>query len=558
MTDSQSSPSSEGDSKSLAHQINTAIASSHTKINRLILDHMPKAVPPQTDTPSAYITGLLHIGAMYIAFESLWQNLLGLHSEIAPIPYTFPFTKDPDQRDETPQITGRLRRVLEEAYWPTLLRAARIKTDVQAMTGWPDHVFDEELRSAGTSGRLGKFTLHIQTSINAKPHLLLAYAYCLYLALLSGGSYIRTELMYLPADFWRSLPTPIKPNMVACRQDKVKQRRRHSSLQDDDNDDVDEDTRPSGLANHRDSSIELPLAFLDFDPPLGENPRQQAKGLKAEFKQRFAEADRLLADPERRDIIKESAVIFHHLEGVVVQLDKMFGTADPVIPPVKTLVQRALDPTPSRTGEGIGFRLRDSIAIAKGRLLRMRRKSSGSSVTATVPTIADKLSVTDSQGSESSKAGSVTDPDENEEGEDAVYVKNTQSDVHEKQIAPESILARNAVVPTDGFRTIRYDSKLPKPEKSTLPLRTHNHNEKNSSRDVESLPGFDGSGSDIQYCPMSSSPTTVMAAVQTKAEPNYALYVLISNTIVLIGMVGLFVAYLLVRHGERKAAVVEL
>lgn len=558
MADTKSETSSEGDVTSLAHQINAAIASSHTTINRLILDRMPKAVPPQTDNPSTYITGLLYMGAVYVTFESLWQNLLGVHSEIAPIPYSFPFNHDPDQRDGTPEITERLRRVLEEAYWPNLLRAARIKADVRTMTGWPDHVYDEQLRLAGTAGRLGKFTLHIRDAINAKPHLLLAYAYCLYLALLSGGSYIRTELIYLKGDFWKSLPTPIKPNMVECRQDKVKPRRRHSSLSEDDS------KPPSKATRHSFSAAsDLPLAFLDFDPPLGENPRQQTRALKAEFKQRFASAEQLLAAPERHDIIKEAGVIFQHLEGVVTQLDKIFsgGAGGMHIPQLKTHAQRALMNPASRTaGGGVGLRLRDSIAIAKGRLLRSRRKSSASSVTATVPIPAEELSV--SHKLDSSEPSSVSDEDAEEEEDLAEYDKDAQSDGREKQTEQsESTLAADAVVPADGFRTIRYDQDLPKPDRSIRFSLAPNGNKgdvRTSQDDKKLSQRFDGADSEAELCPISRGPTMASTAVQTKPAPNLALYAIISNFVVLVGVVGVFMAYLAVRHGDARAGVVQL
>ncbi|KAF3760302.1 heme oxygenase-like protein, partial [Cryphonectria parasitica EP155] len=349
MAGDRSSSASNGDPRSLAHQINVAIASSHTKINRLILDRMPRAVPPHTSNPSAYITGLIHIGAVYIAFESLWQSILGIHSDIAPVPYVFPFSADPCQHDETPQITERTRQILEEAYWPNMVRVDRIKADIRAMTGWPAHVIDEQIRSAGTSGRLGKFTLHVRDSVLAKPHLLLAYAYSLYLALLSGGSYIRAELLCLKPQFWHETPTPIRPHMVGCRPQHASSagRERLSTFEDN-------------------SSIKIPLDFLDFDPPLGEHPRQQCKELKAEFKTRFARAEQLLAGPERQDIVEESAAIFHHLEGVVGQLDAIFGTSQAQ----GFGGQKASHaPTYSTRVSNIGSRLRDSIAIAKVRLL---------------------------------------------------------------------------------------------------------------------------------------------------------------------------------------------
>lgn len=509
MADSSESSSSQGAPESLAHQINVAIASSHTKINRLILERMPKAVPPQADNPSTYITGLLHIGAVYIAFESLWQDILGIHSEIAPIPYVFPFSNDPSQHEDTPQITERTRHVLEDAYWPNLVRAPRIKADIKAMTGWPDHVIDEQIRSAGTSGRLGKFTLHIRDSVSAKPHLLLAYAYCLYLALLSGGSYIRTELLYLKSDFWHRTPTPVRPNMVQCKPDRSFEKpRRHSA--------VECDSVSHGLARD-DQSLKIPLEFLDFDPPLGENARQQSKDLKAEFKRRFAQAEQLLAEPERTDIVKESAAIFQNLEGVVGQLDRMCGTSQgqdhmPTSPH---------SPLRSSGGMGMGFRLRDSIAIAKGRLLRTRRKASGGSVTATVPMTPEELS--DSHGSGSSRPSSISEAP-------AEY--------------QEASLARDAVIPGEGFRTVHYDDDLPRPDREPQGDRN------NGKGNTHGLDGalFDRANSYVGIDPTSRIPTRTETIVQ-KEGPNYALYAMISNFVVLAGIAILFAAYLHIRHG---------
>lgn len=506
----------EGDSRSLAHQINTAISSSHTKINRLILDRMPKAVPPQTDNPSKYITGLLHFGAVYIAFESLWQNILGIHSEIAPVPYTYPFTSHNNQYDETPEITERTRHILEVAYWPTILRAARIKADIQAMTGWPTHVVDEQIKSAGTTGRLGKVLLQTQESVNTKPHLLLAYAYCLYLALLSGGSYIRTELMYIKSDFWHATPAPVKPNLIECQKTSGSD---ETSL------------FASGVDAHISGPAKLPLEFLDFDPPLGENPRQQTKELKVEFKRRFAEAAQALTEPERREIVKESVNIFQSMEEVMVQLDKTCGSFQG-----KDHVQKAVHPPSlSPRSSNLGARLRDSIAIAKGRFLRTRRASSGSSITATVPTVYEEAT-TDPSTSESSEPSSVS----SSSGEFRDIDKSTPH---------ESPLVRDAVVPGSGFRTIRYGSNLARPDRSS-PLRGSDA-EKGASAHPH---GFDGALADIECCPIFRGTSAVAKEAPRQVEsPNYALYALISNLVMLVGIAMMFAGYLYVRHGDSIA-----
>lgn len=513
----------EGDAKSLAHQINTAITSSHTKINRLILDRMPKAVPPQADNPSKYITGLLHFGAAYIAFESLWQNIIGIHSEIAPIPYTYPFAGQANHDDKAPQVTERMRHILEVAYWPTMLRAARIKADIHTMTGWSAHVIDEQIKSVGTSGRLGKTLLHTQEAVNAKPHLLLAYAYCLYLALLSGGSYIRTELMYIGSDFWQATPSPVKPNMIECQKCRSPdESTRHDSSGTD--------NMVIGLASDSLPS-KLPLEFLDFDPPLGDNPRQHTRELKTEFKRRFAEAARDLTEPERKDIVKEAVNIFQNMEGVITQLDKTCGSSQGQDRGSKLVQPQMLSPRSS----GFGSRLRDSIAIAKGRLLRTRRRSSGSSITATVPIPFDEKS-TDHSTNGSSKPSSFSS-------------SSGESRDVDKSPSQESPLFRDAVVPGTGFRTIRYGNNLARPDRS--PRARSGDAEKGAA--AAHPHGFDGALADIESCPIfrSTNPTVATDVLKRDEAPNYALYAMISNFVVLFGVAMMFATYLYVRHGDR-------
>lgn len=518
MASTNSAPPQEGDLSTLCHQINASILSSHTTLNRLILDRMPLAVPPHTNNPSAYITGLLHIGAVYIAFESLWQNLIGIHSEIAPIPYTFPFNSPDEQEQdvETPKITARTRRLLEEAYSTTMLRAPRIKADVQAMTGWPDHVFEQQLKLAGTSGRLGKFTLHIRDTVNAKPHILLAYAHTLYLALLSGGSYIRTELMFIDREFWEATPTPIAPGMLECRPERGTQQRRRQKQQGPSEDDKQDDVA--------DATTPLPLQFLDFDPPLDANPRQQTKLLKVDLKARLAAADAFLADPERRDIIVEAGLIFHHLEGMVGQLDTLFAR------PSATSAASNKTHTQRVTG-GVGGRLRDSIAIAKGRLLRTRRKSSGSSVINT--TAVPVLTPTEEDEEEASRIDPLsTSPSSVSAG--------SEVDHGAGEPGGDDLLARDAVVPHQGFRTIRYGSDLAKPDRKAAFAR--NTPNTLNTMDVNTPHSFDGASD--QCCPMSRRP-----AIKS-AVPDYALYAIVSNFVLLGGMMGVFAAWLWVRHGE--------
>ncbi|KAG6357221.1 hypothetical protein INS49_015099 [Diaporthe citri] len=543
MADKTEIPPADGEPRSLAHSINTAIASSHTKINRLILDRMPHAVPPQADNPSIYITGLLHIGAVYVAFESLWQNIIGVHTEIAPLSYTYPFANDTNTSSPglnhgpaPPQVTERARQILETAYWPNMLRAARVKADISAMTGWPTHVVDEQLRSAGSTGALEAFLAHIKDAVDDRPHVLLAYAYSLYLAMLSGGSYIRTELMYLTADFWLAVPNPVRPGMVPCTRspgDEPERLRRHSTFECD--------SGAHGLAGE-DPSITLPLSFLDFDTPLGhENPRQRAKDLKAEFKRRFSNAEEALTESERRDIVAESVIIFDYLESVVGQLDKICGGGADATQQGRSRRQAAkAEPQPA----GIGSRLRDSIAIAKGRLLRTMKRSSGASgsVTATTPSAARTATT--------STKDTTASPPEISERSEVSSVSSGGLPKEAQEDETDAHLARDAIVPGEGFRTVRYDDD--------------NSQAKMTRREAG---GYDGTadddqgsvGRDSQACPISRGPTrpakqslgiSAMIVGDTERRPGNALYAVVSNVAVLLSVATAFAAYLYMRRSD--------
>lgn len=533
-------PEEERDSPSLSHQINACIASNHTTLNRLILDRLPRAVPPHTDNPSTYLTGLLHIGAVYIAFESLWQNLIGIHSEIAPIPYTFPFhsSSSPDHHHNdnndtitTPPPLPRTRRVLEQVYTPTLLRAPRIKADIQAMTGWPDHIFQQQLllAAATTTTHLGSFTHHIHATVAAKPHVLLAYAYTLYLALLSGGTYIRAELRALePTGFWDAVPAPVLPGRVACWPEGRQQRQQRDSNDDEDEGEEEERRR-------------LPLDFLDFDhdPCLSAAHRkQQTKRLKADFKARFAVADALLTEAERRDVVMEAGGIFRRLEGVVAQLDLLFANEGEEEDAATTTTV----PAAVVVGKTLGGRLRDSIALAKGRwLFRARPRSRGSS-TAAVAAVAQ-------QGR--SARGEGEEVDARAEGQAAREYYDGDDDDDNDQ------LGRNAVVPREGFRPIRYDDgEGPRlHSRAAAATAAHRGDDDEGAKGVGKNSnvrhrGFDGA-SDFTCCPMSRrEPAVVPVQKSGDGARGYAVYALVSNFVVWGGVVGMFLAWWWVRCEE--------
>ncbi|KAK4137900.1 heme oxygenase-like protein [Trichocladium antarcticum] len=178
----------------LGDSINIATRSVHAKLNKSILAYLPLALPPQTHNPSLYVSGLLHIAPVYLAFESLWQDLLDSHEQ------TQPSAED----DEHPPNPERVHSILRALHLPGLMRAESLLSDIRALTGWTDAVVDHEINAVSQTGPLADFLTHIHHTINNHPPTLIAYAWILYMALFSGGRFIRATLESAGPAFWHA------------------------------------------------------------------------------------------------------------------------------------------------------------------------------------------------------------------------------------------------------------------------------------------------------------------------------------------------------------------
>ncbi|ROT43159.1 heme oxygenase-like protein [Sodiomyces alkalinus F11] len=282
------------DERPLAESINAATRGVHAQLNRLIMARLPLALPPHVQDPSIYLSGLLHITPIYSAFESAWQTLLR--------PLTAP---EPSLRPE-PAIDERTRSLLSRLYLPALMRSGQLRADIYTLTGWAPHHIEEQLAVVSQSGPLAEFTQHISSTIRERPHVLLAYAHTLFMALFAGGRFIRSILESVPGDtFWSSpcsdAQLDVTPTMSYPSQ-----------------------SRPPGAifsATHQERDADLlPLAFFRFSPPTnGEN-------LKGEFKERLASVESLLTPSERHDIVQEAICIFDNMLSLVAHLDSLCGT----------------------------------------------------------------------------------------------------------------------------------------------------------------------------------------------------------------------------------------
>ncbi|KAB5575961.1 hypothetical protein GE09DRAFT_1184841 [Coniochaeta sp. 2T2.1] len=332
-------PSLDDDNLFLGDAINIATRPVHTRLNKLILLRLPLAIPPRADDPSLYIQGILHITPLYIAFESLWHSALHAndsgpdaspsHQNDSP-GRPFPLRTQSSTSSSGPQPSPRIHRILDALYIPGLLRSSRLRSDLRSLTGWSDALLQSRLEEAATSsGRLGEVIAHIHRSASEHPHVLLAYAWVLYMALFSGGRFIRATLESAGTQqegFWTSSSSS---DMSRAKKAKV--------------------------------PVHGPLDFFHFPTP------QDGEDLKHEFKARLADVGRLLTAEERGHIVQEAVCIFENLILVINQLDDVCHTK---LADLNSTDASVLSP------RSAGFRIRDSVIVTRERSYRAQQQRS--------------------------------------------------------------------------------------------------------------------------------------------------------------------------------------
>jgi hypothetical protein len=234
------------------------------------------------------------------------------------------------------------------------LRAGRLRADIRVLTGTPEHKIGEQLNAVSKNGRLAEFIAHTKKAVEANPHVLLAYAWVLYMALFSGGRYLRASLKEAGGtgvDFWTRDPSPVRPYSIT----RDASPRRGSIPGTTDPAAVCPLARPYPRTRSRSESVESKMvpgmSFFNF---VGE---EDGTDIKREFKKRITEAEILLTPGEKDDIVTEAEHIFKFMVAMVTELDAVMGTKDEDLDTTRLLQQfRPL------------MASRDSVAVAKERL----------------------------------------------------------------------------------------------------------------------------------------------------------------------------------------------
>jgi hypothetical protein len=223
-TSSPLSASDEG-THSLSERINISTRSTHAQLNRLIVARLPLALPPYTSNPSTHVSGLLHIAPIYITFESLWQLILApclpktsgsealRHScdwEQTLADFCSPVVLPGIQQLRLvhhAKTCSKTHFILSSLPLQRLLRSERLQSNIKSLSGTSEEEIEEQLHNISQNGIASKFIEHTTEAVTANPHILLAYAWVLYMALFSGGRYLRASLQKAGPEFWSKSPS---------------------------------------------------------------------------------------------------------------------------------------------------------------------------------------------------------------------------------------------------------------------------------------------------------------------------------------------------------------
>jgi heme oxygenase len=208
----------------------------------------------------------VHFAHVVFTFESLWAELVPSDPDV-PLPPNL-----------SPEVAQLLRNLRPDG----MARSPRLKQDLAFLHGAEGPALDA-LLSRYPGPKVQEYCSHIRTAVTEKPHTLLAYAWCYYMAVFSGGRWIRGELMKGDEEFWR----------------------KGASVRDLE--------KPQSLENRG-------LAFWNFDGT------EDGEDIKMPFRAQLSAAHELFTPEQIQDIILESQEVFNWSAKLVEELDERLGT----------------------------------------------------------------------------------------------------------------------------------------------------------------------------------------------------------------------------------------
>ncbi|KAH8705263.1 hypothetical protein BGW36DRAFT_421827 [Talaromyces proteolyticus] len=246
----------------LATELRAATRDLHNALNSTIIHRLPLGLPPVATSPQLYGLGISRFARLYNVLESEWAGYI-----------TSP------QRNTAADT--KYRAILDSAFMLEIARSRRLSSDLANLRAvWG------EIDSPCNDAALRRAVDHISASIKAKPYVVLAYAWIMYMALFNGGRWIREQLVRAGPGFW----------FVASTSEK-----RLSS----------------------ESVKQSCLSFWYFD---GDEDGEDLKNL---FKAKLTTASMCLTKKETEDVVVEAQALFQHILNIVLEIDTVAQSRHP-------------------------------------------------------------------------------------------------------------------------------------------------------------------------------------------------------------------------------------
>ncbi|KAJ5537881.1 hypothetical protein N7494_007360 [Penicillium frequentans] len=246
----------------LLAKLREAIKGPHAAIHRMNISRISLCVPPQTLRPTLYTLGLSRYAEIFYGLEEEWVAFIG-----DPTDWIGEESVDriPDSSLDSSQRMKSLLRIL---YVPELLRTRSLQADLSFLQS-VDPSSTELIREQNPGLEIRRY---IHDHVGQSPHLLVAWIWILYSAVLYGGRELRSQLLKAGPEFWDLSATELMAHRTPC-----------------------------------------PLSFWHID---GDG------AVKAKFRTLMVDVDRLLTPQEQQDILNESLQIFQKLELLTLSLDE--------------------------------------------------------------------------------------------------------------------------------------------------------------------------------------------------------------------------------------------
>ncbi|KIW03456.1 uncharacterized protein PV09_05225 [Verruconis gallopava] len=314
----------------LSELINNATKHQHTALNRLISSRLPLCLPPHAAQPDAYLIGITQIAEIFLAFESVWDDITSL-SQVPSLENTWDSLETyPHPLSQSRGVDDPLISALRTLRPMGIARSSRLKNDLEylrCVCGIPE----DDARCAAADA----IKAHVDSQVRSKPHLLIAYAWTMYLAVFSGGRYIRSLLCDAGEDFWLGRHESPAATETSSQAEKKSSgwnwrspvARLSSSSTKAGTESKSRSKQPKTVDELR--SFEAKGLSLWFFP--GPNDGEE---LRAEFKQRLRELEPLLSVEQELEIVSEAQAVFSRVEALVSELDLAISASTaPQMPP---------------------------------------------------------------------------------------------------------------------------------------------------------------------------------------------------------------------------------